>query len=473
MFTNHNVSPGLAKRTTIRKYEQLKIYQVNAIDGQLKKFTPKTTSHQGRLKIYLNESVNQIYFMIYAVNDMVNNKQIYDDLCLNEIDLDLFEDAVANQKSSSVIRLGATAGQNVDGDDVEERKRVEFRKRRRRRGTDDDLVYHAVEFNTSEAFNDLANTLNYLAEAYSLKTSEDDHQDNLKTTTTTVKTVAKSPVRDVKDANVRASEKNDTNRYDDDIVEIIEEKECVNEMIYELEASIRRGDGLNAALWARRLAAISARIDIKLNVDEKNDRAEIKDDGQAVVAVAEDDKASVTDNPVASETGDVENPMSVQEAVEATPTTSTTAVKTTTTTTATNRKVRVIWKTNLAIDDDDDRDQVRIELEIDVSATRVGELKASIDERLGLPANKQMMIVNDCSTASDDDFLAAYETLSVKRKSRERPEDNNRAGFASASVANDEPFQVYVINKDNMENGESENNWRLNKKSVSVSVSVK
>ena len=39
------------KRTIIKKYDRLKVFEVDSNDSHMKKFTPKTTSRQGCLKV--------------------------------------------------------------------------------------------------------------------------------------------------------------------------------------------------------------------------------------------------------------------------------------------------------------------------------------------------------------------------------------------------------------------------------------
>lgn len=142
-----------AVNTTIRKYEQLRVYQVEA-DGLLKKYAPTTASGQGRLKVYLNEKLNQVYFMIYSsIEQPIKTRQVYDCLSLSELDVELVQ--------TSMQTVAIQFGSNAD-EDVEPRRRIEFRRLQDKFKT----VYHAVEFSTNEAVNDLTHLLAYLLEAY-------------------------------------------------------------------------------------------------------------------------------------------------------------------------------------------------------------------------------------------------------------------------------------------------------------------
>lgn len=405
--------PNNTVKTTIRKYNRLKIYQVDAIDGQLKKFTPKTANEQGCLKIYLNEKLNQIYFTIYAVNDPVKNKQIYDHMSLNEIDLDLVEAAVT-QSSRKVIRFGGErdANKNVTGD-VEDRKRVEFRKRDSKT-VNDTLVYHAVEFNSNEALDDLANTLSYLAEAYLVKEAEADDRSE----------AADSPVAKAKDSKGSID---DNHANLDDSIEIIERKKDANKMIKDLQESIRRGDVKFAEYWARMLARISAKIEISLENEGNNEVMELTNEKDPTKKDVDVDRNNNNNE--------------------------------------TKRKVNVTWKKSY--DDENDQDHVHIELELDVATTKVGELKLIVEDRLGLTAQKQLMIINDCSTASDQDLVNVYEPFS-KRKIKEKRSEDGRASASVAQVSDDsEPYEVFVIIKDDETDEADNNSPQSNKKPVS------
>lgn len=405
--------PNNTVNTTIRKYNRLKIYQVDAIDGQLKKFTPKTANEQGCLKIYLNEKLNQIYFTIYAVNDPVKNKQIYDHMSLNEIDLDLVEAAVT-RSSRKVIRFGGERDANKNGTgDVEDRKRVEFRKRDRKTVNNDTLVYHAVEFNSSEALDDLANTLSYLAEAYLVKEAESDDRSEA---------AADSPVVEAKDSKGSIDD-NDANL--DESAEIVERKKDANEMIKDLQESIRRGDVKFAMYWARMLARISAKIEISLENEGNN---EVTDERDPAKKDADVDRNNNKNNE-------------------------------------TKRKVNVTWKKSY--DDENDQDHIHIELELDVATTKVGELKLIVEDRLGLTVQKQLMIINDCSTASDQDLVNLYEPFSKRKIKEKRSEDGRASASVAAQVSDDsEPYEVFVIIKDDETDETGNNSPQSNKKPV-------
>lgn len=148
-------------KSTIRKYERLKFYRVESIDGQIIKYTPVGLgSENDRLKIYLNERVDRVYFLIYSVDVKTKNREIHDELCLDEIDIN----AIMGEFREVLAKLDKAT--NEDG---EIRKRIEFKRKGGKK-------FYAVEFQTSEGFKDLANTITYLIEAYptDLKTESND-----------------------------------------------------------------------------------------------------------------------------------------------------------------------------------------------------------------------------------------------------------------------------------------------------------
>lgn len=128
------------------------------------------------------------------------------------------------------------------------------------------------------------------------------------------------------------------------------------------------------------------------------------------------------------------------------------------------REIKVTWHNNF----DDATGHVHIDLEpLDLSTTKVSQLKEIVNDRLGLPIHNQIIIINDHSTTSDDDFLLMYEGFG-KRKTREKRSAVND-GFASANdIMNEDenkPLEVFVINKEE-ENYEKKNAFHLNKKQV-------
>lgn len=141
---------------TIKKYENLKVYQVDATDAYLKKFISKTESGQGRLKIYLDESKNLVYLKIYSVDeDIIGCNETYDNLRLDEIDMDL----IKAQFSSRLPVVDFSSGPNGV-----RKKKVEFKKKKPAICR----CYYAVEFSTDEGYNDLTDTFSYLLEVYAV-----------------------------------------------------------------------------------------------------------------------------------------------------------------------------------------------------------------------------------------------------------------------------------------------------------------
>lgn len=233
--------------TTICTYEHLKIYQVDLIDGQLKKFTlvkkdgdeNNNVGVGGCLTIYLDERHNQVYIVINS------DKHVYDQLRLNEIDLDLVKSGI-NSHPGSIVRFGRGGG--GDGDTESSGVKVEFRKRTRDKKNI--IIYYAVEFSSRKILDDLSKTFDHLIEAYSINTTKLNIQPR------------------VDQVAVRL------NFDGDDDIEIIEEKESVEELARNLTACIRNGDAENAVRWARRLANVKAHVEINIRNDMDNREVE-------------------------------------------------------------------------------------------------------------------------------------------------------------------------------------------------------
>jgi hypothetical protein len=150
-------------KTTIKKYEKLKVYEVDARDNHMKKYTSKTTHRQGRLKIYLNEQLNEIFFVIYAVNSF--DKLVFDHLSLNEIDCELV-------KVNLSLMGGGGGG---EGGARQKKKRIEFKKKKL---DPEKRFYHAVEFSNEEGLDDLSKTFEYLNEAYNTTNYSNNRSDS-------------------------------------------------------------------------------------------------------------------------------------------------------------------------------------------------------------------------------------------------------------------------------------------------------
>lgn len=143
-------------KTTIRKYERLKLYQVDGSieNGELKS---KVVPNEGRLKIYINDSFDRVYFMIYTFDENSKERQLYDELSLNEINIDIIETACR-------VELKKTA---IENNDKEFSKRIVFKRREdSQTNTVVNRVFYQVEFRTIEAIEDLENMMIYLKEAF-------------------------------------------------------------------------------------------------------------------------------------------------------------------------------------------------------------------------------------------------------------------------------------------------------------------
>lgn len=154
-------------KTTIRKYERLKLYQVDGSidDGELKS---KAVPNEGRLKIYINDSFDRVYFMIYTFDENSKERQLYDELSLNEINIDIIETACR-------VELKKTP---IENNDTKFSKRIVFKRREdSQANTVVNRVFYQVEFRTIEAIEDLENMMSYLKEAFPIiKSSKTDFQ---------------------------------------------------------------------------------------------------------------------------------------------------------------------------------------------------------------------------------------------------------------------------------------------------------
>lgn len=118
-------------------------------------------------------------------------------------------------------------------------------------------------------------------------------------------------------------------------------------------------------------------------------------------------------------------------------------------------KVKIVLKKTY---EQDDQTSDRFVLDLDVTRTKVGQLKAIIEERVAsFPSEKQLLIINDCATASDNEFLSAYKIIGSKRKSGLDQLEN---GFASACCSSRDQeefsYEVCVLDKD------CANGWEVN-----------
>lgn len=137
-------------KTTISKYNQVKIFNLDSGTGCFKKYSLKT--NDGRLKIYLNESLNKVFLLIYSIDEKSLNRIIYDELNLNDIEYSIADFNYINTDQAS-------------------KSRIELKKKH------EPGENYALEFFDEQFYDQLTSTLNYLNEIYNQQNGQHNGQD--------------------------------------------------------------------------------------------------------------------------------------------------------------------------------------------------------------------------------------------------------------------------------------------------------
>lgn len=128
-------------KSTIRKFVQVKIFELDANDSYFKKYS--LLANNGCLKIYLNETTNKIYLLFYSIDAVTKLKTIHGDVSLNDVRFKL-------------IRI------NYVNENVKTSDRFEFVRRK----ANSKEKNFSIEFTNGDFYDELESTLNSLCEAY-------------------------------------------------------------------------------------------------------------------------------------------------------------------------------------------------------------------------------------------------------------------------------------------------------------------